>query len=211
MARGRGRPRARAAGRSAASFDPLPPAEAAAALDELVALYRAGLRSPLPLPVKTAAAYADRRNHSDTPTAREGAEREWLSDRFPGEQEDAEHVLLYGDRAPLTVLTTQRPAARRGRRRLARRRDRPVRAARPPALGPAARRGDAGADVTIRLAVARLGCRDVPACVPMLWPVPVTIDYSTPGPFTALDGIPEAALTTVARDPTELCGTSGGA
>jgi exodeoxyribonuclease V gamma subunit len=91
-------------------FDPLPAAEAAAALDELVALYRAGLRSPLPMPIKTAAAYADRRNHSDAPTAREGAEREWLTDRFPGEQEDAEHVLLYGERAPLTVLTTQRPA-----------------------------------------------------------------------------------------------------
>ncbi|MGZ4590073.1 MAG: exodeoxyribonuclease V subunit gamma [Actinomycetes bacterium] len=91
-------------------LDALAPADAAAALEELVALYRAGLRSPLPLPVKTAAAYAARRNHSDTPTAREGAEQEWLSDRFPGEQEDAEHVLLYGPHAPLTVLTTQRPA-----------------------------------------------------------------------------------------------------
>jgi exodeoxyribonuclease V gamma subunit len=91
-------------------FDPLAPADAAVALEELVALYRAGLRSPLPLPVKTAAAYAERRTSADTPTARQGAEREWLSDRFPGEQEDAEHVLLYGERAPLTVLTTQRPA-----------------------------------------------------------------------------------------------------
>jgi exodeoxyribonuclease V gamma subunit len=90
-------------------FDPLSAADASAALDELVELYRAGLRSPLPLPVKTAAAYAERRNHSDAPTAREGAAREWLTDRFPGEQEDAEHVLLYGERAPLSVLTTQRP------------------------------------------------------------------------------------------------------
>ena len=106
VAVGRGRGQQGAAQR----LRPAAAAEAAAALDELVALYRAGLRSPLPLPVKTAAAYADRRNHSDTPTAREGAEREWLTDRFPGEQEDAEHVLLYGERAPLTVLTTQRPA-----------------------------------------------------------------------------------------------------
>ena len=37
------------------------------------------------------------------------AEREWVSGMFPGEQEDAEHVLLHGERAPLTVLTTQRP------------------------------------------------------------------------------------------------------
>jgi exodeoxyribonuclease V gamma subunit len=107
VAVGRGRGRARA---QRSVFDPLPLADATAALEELVALYRAGLRSPLPLPVKTAAAYAERRNHSDTPTAREGAEREWLTARFPGEQEDAEHVLLHGERAPLTVLTTQRPA-----------------------------------------------------------------------------------------------------
>jgi exodeoxyribonuclease V gamma subunit len=106
VAVGRGRGRVRA---QRSIFDPLPLVEAKAALDELVALYRAGLRSPLPLPVKTAAAYAERRNHSDTPTAREGAEREWVSGMFPGEQEDAEHVLLHGERAPLTVLTTQRP------------------------------------------------------------------------------------------------------
>jgi exodeoxyribonuclease V gamma subunit len=105
VGRGRGR-----VGAQRSVFDPLPAAEASVALAEMVELYRAGLRSPLPLPVKTAAAYADRRVHSDTPTSREGAEREWVTDRFPGEQEDAEHVLLYGDRAPLTVLTTQRPA-----------------------------------------------------------------------------------------------------
>jgi exodeoxyribonuclease V gamma subunit len=111
VAVGRGRGRVRA---QRSVFDPLPLAEATAALDELVTLYRAGLRSPLPLPVKTAAAYAERRNNADTPTAREGAEREWVSGRFPGEQEDAEHVLLHGERAPLTVLTTQRPADNEG-------------------------------------------------------------------------------------------------
>ncbi len=102
-----GRGRGNRAQRS--TFDPLDQTEARVALDELVALHRAGLRSPLPLPVKTAAAYAGRRNTGDTPTARQGAEREWLTDRFPGEQEDVEHVLLHGPRAPLTVLTTQRP------------------------------------------------------------------------------------------------------
>jgi exodeoxyribonuclease V gamma subunit len=98
-------------GRSAqrSVFDPMSLADARAALEELVELYRAGLRSPLPLPVKTAAAYAERRNHSDTPTAREGAARDWVTDRFPGEQSDAEHVFLYGAAAPLSVLTTQRP------------------------------------------------------------------------------------------------------
>ncbi|HEX4699235.1 MAG TPA: exodeoxyribonuclease V subunit gamma, partial [Actinomycetes bacterium] len=101
--------RGRGKGALRSTFDPLDPLEARLALDELVALYRAGLRAPLPLPVKTAAAYAERRNHSDTPTAREGAEREWLRGMFPGEQDDAEHVLLYGAAAPLSVLTAQRP------------------------------------------------------------------------------------------------------
>ncbi|HET9944359.1 MAG TPA: exodeoxyribonuclease V subunit gamma, partial [Actinomycetes bacterium] len=108
VAVGRGRGRGVRAQRSV--FDPLPLDEATASLEELVAIYRAGLSSPLPLPLKTAAAYADRRRHSDAPTAREGAERDWLTDRFPGEQEDAEHVLLYGERAPLSVLYGQRPA-----------------------------------------------------------------------------------------------------
>ena len=34
---------------------------------------------------------------------------EWLSGTFPGEQADAEHVLVYGDEAPFTVLTDQPP------------------------------------------------------------------------------------------------------
>jgi exodeoxyribonuclease V gamma subunit len=106
--------RGRGKGALRSTFDALDPVEARLALDELVALYRVGLRAPLPLPVKTAAAYAERRNHSDTPSAREGAEREWLTDRFPGEQADAEHVLLYGAAAPLSVLTTQRPVAGEG-------------------------------------------------------------------------------------------------
>ncbi|HEX6919504.1 MAG TPA: exodeoxyribonuclease V subunit gamma, partial [Actinomycetes bacterium] len=102
-----GRGRGKGAVRSV--FDPLPMAEATAALEELVALYRAGLCSPLPVPIKTAAAYAERRNNTDTPTAREGAAREWLSGMFPGEQDDPEHVLLYGEKAPLSRLIEERP------------------------------------------------------------------------------------------------------
>jgi exodeoxyribonuclease V gamma subunit len=83
---------------------------AAAALDEMVALYRAGLQSPLPLPLKTGAAYADRRRNADVATAREGVEREWVtSERSRGEQEDLEHQLLYGPHARLNVLTDQVP------------------------------------------------------------------------------------------------------
>ncbi len=91
-------------------FGPLPPADAAAALEELVALYRAGLRSLLPLPVKTAAQYAFLRGRgTGAPAARVGAENEWVSGKFPGEQADAEHVLVYGDEAPFTILTTPPP------------------------------------------------------------------------------------------------------
>jgi exodeoxyribonuclease V gamma subunit len=107
-----GRGRGKGAVRSV--FDPLPRGEAVDALAELVALYRAGLRSPLPVPLKTAAAYAARRNATDAATARQGADQEWAGGRFPGEQDDPEHVLLYGPKAPLDVLTTQRPGPGEG-------------------------------------------------------------------------------------------------
>jgi exodeoxyribonuclease V gamma subunit len=91
-------------------FDPLPPGEADAALAELLALYRSGLQSPLPLPLKSAAAYAAQRARgSRVPAARAAAAKSWLDDRFPGEQSDDEHVLLYGHGAQLSVLTDQVP------------------------------------------------------------------------------------------------------
>jgi exodeoxyribonuclease V gamma subunit len=90
-------------------FGPLTPDVAAAALDELVALYRAGLQSPLPLPLKTAATYADRRLGADVTVARAGAAGEWEEGRFPGERDEPVHQLLYGRGAELTVLTDQVP------------------------------------------------------------------------------------------------------
>jgi exodeoxyribonuclease V gamma subunit len=84
--------------------------EAIETLEELVALYRSGLRGPLPMPVKSAAEYADQRNRgADIPEARRRAEQKWVTGKFPGEQADAEHVLLFGTDAPLSVLTGQRP------------------------------------------------------------------------------------------------------
>jgi exodeoxyribonuclease V gamma subunit len=91
----------------------LPTAEAA--LNELIALYRAGLVSPLPLPIKTSAEYAFPRESGGRPqSARNVAEKSWLSGKFPGEQADAEHVLVYGPGAPFSVLTDQRPAPGEG-------------------------------------------------------------------------------------------------
>ena len=91
---------------------PLDPASARSTLEQLVALYRCGLTGPLPLPVKTAAEYAERRAKGSSPTvARMAATRKWDTDRYPGESHDGEHRLLHGEDAPLTVLTAQVPLA----------------------------------------------------------------------------------------------------
>jgi len=93
---------------------PLALPEAEAALGELIALYRAGLVWPLPIPVKTSAEYAFPRARGGRPeSARKVAERAWMSGTF-GEQTDAEHVLIYGPDAPFSVLTDQRPAPGEG-------------------------------------------------------------------------------------------------
>lgn len=87
---------------------PLAPQETMVVVHELVAMYRAGLRAPLPLPVKTAAAYADRRERGADDAAAAAA-REWLNGTYDGEQADAEHALVYGPNAPLTVLADLEP------------------------------------------------------------------------------------------------------
>ncbi len=91
-------------------FEPLSLTEAETALDELIALYRAGLVSPLPIPVKTSAEYARPRQQGHrVASARNVAEKKWVSGRYPGEQSDAEHVLVYGPDAPFSILTDQLP------------------------------------------------------------------------------------------------------
>ena len=98
-------------------LDPIDPDEAARTVEELVALYRAGLRGPLPLPLKTGAAYAERRVRGSRPhAALEAAQQEWLArvitkdqSTIPGEQDDDEHELVHGPQAPLRVLLEPRP------------------------------------------------------------------------------------------------------
>ncbi len=86
------------------------PDDALPAVEELVALYRNGLRAPLPLPIKAAAEYADRRGRGlDVDVAREGAAKSWLSGSFPGEQADDEHQLLLGGAVPFSALTAEPP------------------------------------------------------------------------------------------------------
>ena len=80
------------------------------ALAELVELYRAGLRAPLPLPVKTTGEYARRRalgGHVEDGLA--AARTKWVTEKFSGEQADAAHALVYGVDAPIEVLTLERP------------------------------------------------------------------------------------------------------
>ncbi len=82
-------------------------------LNELVDIHDRGQREPLPLPVKTAGAYAEavrRARSGDDLDPVSAARREWETDRnrasaIPGEQEDAAHVQVYGERAPIDVLT----------------------------------------------------------------------------------------------------------
>jgi exodeoxyribonuclease V gamma subunit len=91
---------------------PISADDALATVLELLQLYRSGLRSALPLPLKAGATYAfQRARGTRIPGALTAAERDWLTDRFDGEQADAEHVLLHGAEAPLSVLTLERPWA----------------------------------------------------------------------------------------------------
>jgi exodeoxyribonuclease V gamma subunit len=71
-------------------------------LADLVAIYDAGRREPLPLPLKTSFAYASARQTGDNPVA--AAEAKWLSRRYDGENADAAHARVCGDRATLAAL-----------------------------------------------------------------------------------------------------------
>ena len=79
---------------------------------DLVALYDLGLRQPLPVPLQTACAWAEahgRELRGDDTSPTHAAAREWVTDPnnsygITGEDADASHVRVYGDRAPLEAL-----------------------------------------------------------------------------------------------------------
>jgi exodeoxyribonuclease V gamma subunit len=79
--------------------------EAGTLLRGLVAIYDAGMREPLPLPLKTGHAWAT----SHPRSARSRAELAWSKDRFGVENEDEAHVRVWGREAPLALLLEQRP------------------------------------------------------------------------------------------------------
>jgi exodeoxyribonuclease V gamma subunit len=83
-------------------------------LRDLVDLYDRGMCEPLPMPVKTACAYAEAahlQQRSGNGSPLDKARREWETDRFSphgirGEDADAAHVQVYGEDAPIECLLT---------------------------------------------------------------------------------------------------------
>jgi exodeoxyribonuclease V gamma subunit len=71
-------------------------------LRDLVGVYDAGRREPLPLPVKTSFAWASARHLGDDPMP--AAEKRWRSSRFPGEDADPAQIRVWGEHAPLSAL-----------------------------------------------------------------------------------------------------------
>ncbi|MCW2662026.1 MAG: recC [Mycobacterium sp.] len=71
-------------------------------LRELVAIYDAGRREPIPLPIKTSYAWAAARHSGDDPMRE--AEFRWRSGNYPGEDEAPAHVRAWGKNARLDAL-----------------------------------------------------------------------------------------------------------
>ena len=84
-----------------ARVPPLTPADALAELSVLIDLYDRGMCEPLPLACRTSAAFAAGGNPRG----------EWESDRFPKEDRDAEHELVYGRGHTFAELLAAEPRA----------------------------------------------------------------------------------------------------
>jgi exodeoxyribonuclease V gamma subunit len=71
-------------------------------LRDLVAIYDAGRREPLPLPVKTSYAWACARYEGGDPEREAGFR--WMSNKYPGEDQDPAQVRAWGPNAWLKDL-----------------------------------------------------------------------------------------------------------
>jgi exodeoxyribonuclease V gamma subunit len=80
-----------------------PPADSHETLRELVRLYDAGRREPLPLPVRTSFAWADARI-SDRDPVKVAAFRWCSQNNYRGEDAEPAHERAWGTKAPLDVL-----------------------------------------------------------------------------------------------------------
>jgi exodeoxyribonuclease V gamma subunit len=81
---------------------PPPGGEAVQILRDLVAIYDAGRREPIPLPVKTSYAWATARQCGRDPVQQ--ASYRWKTERYPGEDEAPAHVRAWGKNASLAGL-----------------------------------------------------------------------------------------------------------
>lgn len=79
-----------------------PPPGPADTLRELVGLYDAGRREPLPLPLKTSYAWAEKRYARRDPVSY--ARSKWTSQRYPGENAEQACIRVWGPDAPMEVL-----------------------------------------------------------------------------------------------------------
>jgi exodeoxyribonuclease V gamma subunit len=86
-----------------------PPKNAPAVLNDLVTIFDAGRREPLPLPLKTTCAWAQKRREGRDPMWL--ANSKWESPRGMSSGEDAEpaHVEIWGEKAPLKKLLATPP------------------------------------------------------------------------------------------------------
>ncbi|GFG73177.1 RecBCD enzyme subunit RecC [Mycobacterium botniense] len=80
------------------------PPDALRVLNDLVMLFDAGHREPLPLPLTTSHTWAEKRSHGKDPTPY--ARRTWESPNHDGENRGRAHVRVWGANAPLEVLLT---------------------------------------------------------------------------------------------------------
>ncbi len=77
-------------------------------LVELVEIYDTGMCEPLPLPLRTGFAWAEKRRSPEA-ARRKSAEYAWASGRYPGEDADPEQVLVWGPGTPLERLLAMPP------------------------------------------------------------------------------------------------------
>ena len=95
-----------------ATFGPLDQQKALTYLTALVDLYDRGLREPLPLPLKTSVEYAGALAKLDGPAEAElRARRVWTTGKFPGEDADGAHTVVWGPLAPYDEVFDKPPMA----------------------------------------------------------------------------------------------------
>ena len=103
IGRGAGSPRE-------STLGPIAGDDAREILTQVLDVYDRALCEPLPMAAKTSAAYAAaRRSNNDAFFAAREAERQWKSDKFPGEDANAAHVRVWGTGAPLAKLLARAP------------------------------------------------------------------------------------------------------